>query len=54
MVVEVVETRTSLCHPGYHPGIQSEPDNRGARPRPKARGPSRRLPQVAGHQVCPA
>ena len=54
MVVEVVETRTGLCNPGYRPGIQSEPDNRGARPRPKARGPSRRLPQVTGHQVCPA
>ena len=54
VVVEVVKTRTGLCHPGYRPGIQSEPDNRGARPRLKARGPSRRLPQVLGHQVCPA
>ena len=54
VVVEVVETRTGLCHPEYRPGIQSEPDNRGARPRPKASGPSHRLPQVAEHQVCPA
>ena len=54
VVVEVVETRTGLCHPGYRPGIQSEPDNRGARPHLKAHGPSRRPPQVTGHQVCPA
>ena len=52
MVVEVGETRTGLCHPGCRPGIQSEPDNREARPRLRARGPSRRPPQVAGHQVC--
>ena len=45
VVVEVGETRTGLCHPGYRPGIQSEPDDIG---------PSRRPPQVAGHQVCPA
>ena len=54
VVVEVGETRTGLCHPGYRPGIQSEPDKREARPRLRARGPSRRPPQVAGHQVCPA
>ena len=42
MVVEVGETRTGLGHPGYRPGIQSEPDNREARPRLRARGPSRR------------
>ena len=42
VVVEVGETRTGLCHPGCRLGIQSEPDNREARP------------QVAGHQVCPA
>ena len=54
MVVEVGETRTGLCHPRYRPGIQSEPDNREARPSLRARGPSRRPPQVAGHQVCPA
>ena len=54
VVVEVGETRTGLCHPGCHPGIQSEPDNREARPRLRAHGPSRRPPQVAGHQVCPA
>ena len=53
-VVEVGETRTGLCHPGYRPGIQSEPDKQEARPRLRARGPSRRPPQVAGHQVCPA
>ena len=54
MVVEVGETRTGLCPPGYRPGIQIEPDNREARPRLRARGPSHRPPQVAGHQVCPA
>ena len=54
VVVEVGETRTGLGPPGYRPGIQSEPDNREARPRLRARGPSRRPPQVAGHQVCPA
>ena len=54
VVVEVGGTRTGLCHPGCHLGIQSEPNNREARPRPRASGPSRRPPQVAGHQVCPA
>ena len=54
VVVEVGETRTGLSHPGYRPRIHSEPDNREARPRLRARGPSRRPPQVAGHQVCPA
>ena len=53
-VVEVGERRTGLCHPGYRPRIQSEPDKREARPRMRARGPSRRPPQVTGHQVCPA
>ena len=52
--MEVGETRTGLCHPWYRLGIQSEPDKREARPRLRARGPSRRPPQVAGHQVCPA
>ena len=54
VVVEVGETRTGLCHPRYRPGIQSEPDKREARPRLRACGPSRRPPQVAGRQVCPA
>ena len=54
VVVEVGETRTGLCHPEYHPGSQSEPDNREARPHLRARDSSRRPPQVAGHQVCPA
>ena len=49
VVGEVGETRTGLCHPGCHPGIQSEPDNREARPRLRAHGSSRRPPQVAGH-----
>ena len=52
--VVVGETRTGLGHPGYLPGSQSEPDNREASPRLRARGPSHRPPQVAGHQVCPA
>ena len=52
VVVEVGETRTGQCHPGYRLGIQSELDNREARPRLRARGLSRRPPQVAGHQVC--
>ena len=54
VVVEVGETRTGLCHPGFRPGIQSEPDKREARPLLRARGPSHRPPQVVGHQVCPA
>ena len=54
VVVEVGGMRTSLCHPGYRPGIQSEPDSQEARPCLRARGPSCRPPQVAGHQVCPA
>ena len=54
VVVEVGETRTGLCHPGCRLGIQSEPDNREAHPRLRARGPSRRPPQVAGHHVSPA
>ena len=54
VVVEVGETRTGLGHPGYHPEIQSEPDNREPRPRLRACGPSHRPPQVTGHQVCPA
>ena len=54
MVVEVGETRIGQCPPGCHPGIQSEPDNREARPRLRACDPSRIPPQVAGHQVCPA
>ena len=52
--VVVSEKRTGLGHPGYRPGSQSEPDNREARPRLRARDPSRRPLQVAGHQVCPA
>ena len=52
--VVVGETRTSLRHPEYRPGSQSELDNREARPRLRAHDPSRRPPQVAGHQVCPA
>ena len=54
MEVVLVETRTGQCPPGCHPGIHSEPDNLEARPRPRARVPSPRPPQVAGHQVCPA
>ena len=34
--VGVGETRTGLGHLGCHPGIQSEPDNREARPRLRA------------------
>ena len=48
VVVEVGETRTGLYHPGYRPGIQSEPNNREAHPRRRARGPSRRLPSGCG------
>ena len=54
VVLEVGETRTGLCNPGCHPRIQSEPDNREARPRLRAHGPSHRPPQVTCHQVCPA
>ena len=54
VVVEVGGTRAGQCPPGYHPGIHSEPDSREARPRPRARDPSHRPPEVGGHQVCPA
>ena len=54
VVVEVGETRTGLCRLRCRLGIQSEPYKREARPRLRARGPSRTPPQVAGHQVCPA
>ena len=52
MVVEGDETRTGQCPPGDRPGVKNEPDSREARPRPRARGRSRRPPQVAGHPVC--
>ena len=54
MVEEVGEPRTGLYRLGCHPGNQSEPDNREARPRLRAHGSSHKLSQVAGHQVCPA
>ena len=54
MVVEVVGTRTGQCLPGDRPGSHTEPDNRAARPRPRAHGRNRRPPQVAGHPVCPS
>ena len=53
VVVEVGETRTGLCHPGYRPGIQSEPDNREARPRRRARGPSRRTLRLRDTRCVP-
>ena len=53
VVVEVGGTRIGQCPPGDCPGIHSEPDNREARPRPRAHGRNRRPPQVAGHMVCP-
>ena len=46
------ETRTGQCPPGDLPRVQNEPDSREARPRSRARGRSRRPPQVAGHPVC--
>ena len=42
--VVVGETRTGLGHPGYRPGSQSEPNNREACPRLRARDPSLRPP----------
>ena len=54
VVVEGDEMRTGQCPPGDRPGVQNEPDSREARPRPRARGRSRRPPQVAGHPVFPS
>ena len=54
VVVEVGGTRTAQCLPGDRPGSQNGPDSREARPRPRARGRNRRLPQVVGHPVCPS
>ena len=36
------------------PGIQTGPDSRGARPRPRAHGRNRRPHSVVGHPVCPS
>ena len=52
MVGVVDEWRTTQCHPGDHPGVQNEPDTRGAPPRPRAHGPSHTSPQVVVHPVC--
>ena len=54
VVVEVGGTRTAQCLPGDHPGSQNEPDSHEARPRPRARGPNRKPPQVVVHPVCPS
>ena len=54
IVVEVGGTRTGQRLPGDRPGIHNEPDTHETRPRLRARGRSRRPPQVAGHPVCPA
>ena len=52
VVVEVGEWRTTQCHPGDRPRVQSGPDSREARPRPRAHGPNRKSPQVVVHPVC--
>ena len=54
VVVEVGGARTDQCPLGDRPGSHNEPDNREARPRPRAHGRNHRLPQVAGHPVCPS
>ena len=54
MVVELGEMRTGQCPPEDRPGSHTEPDNRAARPRPRAHGRNRRAPLVAGHPVCPS
>ena len=54
VVVEVGGTRTAQCPPGDRPGVHNEPDNREARPRPRAHGRNRMPPQVVGHPVCPS
>ena len=54
VVVEVGEKRTAQCPPGDRPRVQSGPDSREARPRPRAHGRNRKPPQVMVHSVCPA
>ena len=54
VVVKVGGTRTAQCPPGDRLGVHNEPDNREARPRPRAHGRNRRPPQVVGHPVCPS
>ena len=53
-VVVVGEWRVARRHPGDCPGVQNEPDTRGAHPRPGAHYPSRMSPQVVVHPVCHA
>ena len=53
MVVDKVGAlRNAQCHPGDRLGVQSEPDSRGAHPRPRAHGPNYKSPQVMAHPVC--
>ena len=52
--MEVGGTRTAQYLPRDRPGIQNEPDSRGACPRPRAHGMNRRPPQVVVHPVCPS
>ena len=54
MVVEVGGTRTGQCLPEDRPGSYTEPNNRAARPRPRAHGQNCWPPQVARHPVCPS
>ena len=54
VMVEGDEMRTGQCPPRDRPGVQNEPGSHEARPRSRARGRSRRPPQVAGHPVCPS
>ena len=48
VVEEVGETRTAQCPHGDRPGVHNKPDNREARPRPKAHGKNRRSPSGRG------
>ena len=54
VVVEVGEKRTAQCPPGDRLGVQSGPDSREARPRPRAHDLNRKSPQVVVHPVCPS
>ena len=54
MVGVVDEWRTTQCHPRDRPGVQNEPDTRGALPRSRAHGSSHTSPQVVVYPVCHA
>ena len=52
VVVEVGGKRTAQSPAGDRPRVQSGPNSREARPRPRAHGQNRRPPQVVVHPDC--